>query len=83
MNIQSEIERFIVDDLLAGARPSLDPDEALFNTGTLDSLGTLRLISFLEERYGIAVQDGDVGDDNFGNLSKLAAFVERKKSGGA
>jgi acyl carrier protein len=83
MNIQSEIERFIVDDLLAGSRPSLDPDEALFNTGTLDSLGTLRLISFLEERYGIAVQDGDVGDDNFGNLSKLAAFVERKKSGGA
>lgn len=81
MNISTEIERFILDDLLSGERSSLDPDEPLFNSGTLDSLGTLRLITFLEERFGLQIGDGDVGDENFGTLRKLQAFVERKQAG--
>jgi acyl carrier protein len=81
MNISTEIERFILDDLLSGERPSLDSDESLFNSGTLDSLGTLRLITFLEERFGLQIGDGEVGDENFGTLRKLQAFVERKQAG--
>lgn len=78
MNIQTEIERFILDELLSGARPSLDPEEPLFSTGTLDSLGTLRLITFLEERFGLVIGDGEVGDENFKTVSRIRAFVERK-----
>ena len=80
MTTPTEIERFILDDLLSGARPSLDPDELLFKSGTLDSLGTLRLITFLEERFGLQIGDGDVGDENFGTLRKLQAFVEGKQA---
>ena len=79
MNIQTEIERFILDELLSGSRPTLDPEEPLFSNGTIDSLGTLRLITFLEERYGLVVGDGDVGDGNFKTLSRIHAFVERKQ----
>jgi len=80
LNTQTEIERFILDDLLSGTRPGLDPDEPLVSSGTLDSLGTLRLITFLEERFGLQVGDGEVGDDNFGTLRRLHAFVERKQA---
>ena len=83
MNTKAELEHFITEDLLSGARPSLDPDEALFSSGTLDSLGTLRLITFIEEQFGIQVGDGEVGEENFGTLNRLAAFVDRKKTGAA
>lgn len=79
MNTQSDIKAFVLDELLSGARPDLGLDEPLFSTGTLDSLGTLRLIAFLEERYGISISDGDVGESNFGSLKLLAEFVERKR----
>lgn len=79
MQIQSEIERFILDDLLAGGRNSINPDEPLISSGIIDSLGTLRLITFIEETYGVAIGDGEVGDENFGTLSRIAALVERKK----
>ncbi|MGE3309835.1 MAG: acyl carrier protein [Limisphaerales bacterium] len=79
MNIQSEIKTFVLDELLAGARPDLGLDEPLFSSGTLDSLGTLRLIAFLEERYGITISDGDVGESNFGSLKLLSEFVEKKR----
>jgi acyl carrier protein len=79
MNTQSEIERFILDDLLSGSRPALAPDEPLVSTGTLDSLGMLRLITFLEERFGMTIGDGDVGEENFGTLNRLVNFVEKRQ----
>lgn len=81
MNTQTEIERFILDDLLSGRRQNLDPEEPLFSSGTLDSLGTLRLITFLEERFGLQIGDGDVGEENFGTLARLVSFVDGRRAG--
>jgi len=61
-------------------RNSLNPDEPLASSGTLDSLGTLRLITFLEERFGLNIGDGDVGEEKFRTLRRLAVFVDRKRS---
>ena len=80
MNTKNDIERFILDELLSGSRDSLDPDEPLTNSGIIDSLGTLRLITFLEERFQLEIGDGDVGDEHFGSLNKLTAFVDRKRA---
>ena len=80
MNTPVDIERFILDDLLSGTRASLNPEEPLISSGTLDSLGMLRLITFLEERFGLQIGDGDVGDENFGTLNRLVKFVERKQA---
>lgn len=82
MNIQADIEKFIVEDLLSGSRETIAPDEQLFSTGTLDSLGTLRMITFLEERYGLQIKDGELGDDNFATINSICAFVEKKLAQG-
>lgn len=79
MNIQAKIENFILEDLLAGSRQAIPSDEPLFATGTLDSLGTLRLIAFLEETFGLTINDGDVVDTNFGTIEKLTHFVDSRK----
>ena len=81
MTRQAEIERFIIDELLAEPLPSIDPELPLFSSGMIDSMGMLRLITFLEEQFGIEVGDGDVGDDNFGTLARLSAFVDGKTGG--
>ena len=79
MNIEAKIERFILEELLsAGTRPSIAPEESLINAGVIDSLGMLRLITFVEQEFGITVGDGDVGTDNFETLRKITAFIERK-----
>lgn len=80
MNIQSEIEQFIINEILTDGRPSLDPQDPLMTNGTLDSLGTLRLITFLEERFGVRIGDGELGEENFGNLKNIARFVASKQS---
>ena len=80
MTTQTIITDFIVGSLLMGHdTTTVDPDESLTNSGLVDSLGMLRLITFLEQRFGIEIGDGEVGEENFGTLGRLAAFVDRKQ----
>jgi acyl carrier protein len=80
MSTQNTIKAFIVDTLLvASDRTDVGADEPLTSSGVIDSLGMLRLITFLEEHFKMEIGDGEVGEENFGTLSRLAAFVDRKQ----
>ena len=80
MSTEETIKRFIVENLLSGsAEASIEPNDPLVNSGIVDSMGILRLISFLEDHFDIEIGDGDVGDDNFGTLRRIAALVDHKK----
>ena len=59
-------------------RAELDADCSLLSSGTLDSLGVLELVAFIEENFSIRLQDDDLVPENFDRLSTFAAFVERK-----
>jgi acyl carrier protein len=82
MTTQAKIEQFILTELVPGGqRAGLDPNEPLVSSGVIDSLGMLRLITFLEDDLGIKVADGDVLSDNFDTLQKITTFVEQRSSG--
>jgi len=79
MNKKDLIERFILDEImLAESGASIDPNESLIENGVLDSLGLLRLIAFVEEQFGIEVDDGDVIPDNFQSLNVMETFLANK-----
>lgn len=75
-----EIERFIVSEL-ASDRESFEPDQNLLSEGIIDSMGILKLVSFLEERFEIQAGDEDLVPENFESLNAMRAFVELKRSG--
>jgi acyl carrier protein len=80
MNLETSIERFIVDEILLGSEQTrLDPDESLISSGVLDSLALLRLIAFLEEQMGVTVEDSEVIPENFETVNEIKGFIERKR----
>jgi len=80
MSAEASIKQFIVESLMAGSgRDTIEPDEQLVNSKIIDSLGMMRLITFLEEHFEIEVDDGDVGNENFGTLQTLVNYVEGKQ----
>ena len=80
MQIEQQLRRFIVDSFLYGRDPGFSPDASLLETGTVDSTGMLELIAFLEETYGIAIEEAEMIPENLDSLRHLVAFVERKRS---
>jgi acyl carrier protein len=80
-NVQA-IETLIVGELLEGSgRSKLDPEESLISSGILDSLSLLRLVAKLEEDFDTAVEDGELIPNNFESISRIVAFIDRKRGG--
>ena len=80
MNVTVPIERFIVDErTLGGRRTRSDPDESLISSGILDSLSLLRLIVYIEEQFGLTIEDSEVIPDNFETLNSMNYFINSKK----
>ena len=79
MNINSVIEQFITDELIMpDGRRTISPDESLISSGVIDSLGILRIIAFIEERFGISVDDEEVIPTNFETINTIRSLVENK-----
>jgi acyl carrier protein len=82
---RTEIERalrsFIAEELFYGAdQGALANDQPLQETGVIDSMGMLRLVTFLEETFGIEVLDSEVVPEHLGTLGGIISFIERKRS---
>lgn len=78
MQILDEIRQFIVDTFLFGQDGDLRNDDSFLERGLLDSTGVLELITYLEERFGVKVQDHDLTPENLDSLQRVAAYVERQ-----
>jgi acyl carrier protein len=44
----------------------------------LDSINLVRLVQFLEERFGISIPEGDMGAELFESPATVSAYVERR-----
>jgi acyl carrier protein len=78
--IEPAIREFIATRLLYCSDGFKYPDNApLLREGIIDSLGVVELVEFVQESFGIKVEQQEVRPDNFDSVEKLAAFVRRKQ----
>jgi acyl carrier protein len=75
MNASVVIKEYIREELMNGSNGELDESENLLAAGVIDSLGILRLVSFVEEKFGIEVPDEDVTIDNFQSVKAMSDYV--------
>jgi acyl carrier protein len=79
VQLKSEIRQFIVDNFLYGRDDDTLSDEVSFlGKGIIDSTGILELVSFIEEKYSVSIDDEELIPDNFDSLNKLSTFVSKK-----
>ena len=74
------IKDFILSEFLPGEDPeNLTPTTPLMSAGILDSLATLKLISFLEQEFNIEVQPHEADEQNFNTLEAISKLVDSKR----
>lgn len=79
MNVMEELEKFVVNELaVEHDKKSIAPDEDLLMQGIIDSMGVLKLSSFIEEKFGVKVTDIDMVPENFQNLESLSEFIKKR-----
>ena len=78
--MQDDVRSVLADTLQLGARAqALHADSALLGSlPELDSMAVVAVITALEERFGIVVDDDEITADTFATLGTLTAFVTDK-----
>lgn len=74
------IKDFILKEFLPGEDPgNLTPTTPLMSTGILDSLATLKLITFLEEEFNVQIEAHEADEEHFNTLEAICALVDSKR----
>jgi acyl carrier protein len=73
-----DIRAFITTNFYVPDASSLADDASLLDLGVVDSTGVLELVGYLEDRYGIKVDDQELVPENLDSIARIIDFVARK-----
>ena len=77
--IKSAVKTYILKEFLPGEDPDeLKDDTPLITGGILDSLATIKLVTFAEDRYGITFQAHEADVEHLNTISDIASLVLSK-----
>ncbi|GAB3439473.1 acyl carrier protein [Actinophytocola sediminis] len=76
MSNTDAIKKFLIDEFLPDVNASeLDVELDLLGDGLIDSLGVLKLITWLEDRFGLTIGDAELDPDNFRSIAAIERFI--------
>jgi acyl carrier protein len=80
-DIKTVVKNLILKEFLPGEDPAeLTDTTPLITGGILDSIATLKLVMFVEERYGITLQAHEVDPEHLDTISLIAQLIRSKQS---
>jgi acyl carrier protein len=79
--IKAKVKSFILNEYLPGEDPTaLTDDTPLMTTGILDSIAVLKVVTFLENEFGISIQPREAVVKNLNTISDIVRLVTFKKA---
>jgi acyl carrier protein len=77
--IVSDVKAFVLENFLPGEDPeNLTSDTPLITGGILDSIGTLKLVVFLENQFGITLEAHEASADHLDTLESIDKLIAAK-----
>jgi acyl carrier protein len=77
VDIERDVRTFVIDHFLTGNANKLRADGSLLGD-VIDSMGVIALVAYLQEHFGITVEDDEVLPSNLDTIDNLVAYVSRK-----
>jgi acyl carrier protein len=77
--IITTIAKFIAEKILKQPNKVIAADEALISSGLIDSFSLMDLALFIEDTFGVRVEDTELNAETFDNLNQLAALISSRK----
>jgi acyl carrier protein len=78
VDVKEKVRAFVLEYAAGKGLTELKDDEPILKTNIIDSLGSFRMIAFLEETFPLTIEDTDMVPENFQTLNDVESFVARK-----
>jgi acyl carrier protein len=78
---EQSIRNYILENyLFTDDQSVLDNGDSFLNKGILDSTGILEVIYFLEDEFGIKIEDEEMVPENLDSVNNILSFLKRKSA---
>jgi acyl carrier protein len=74
-----KLETFVASQILKQPNRRIAADEPLISSGLIDSFSLMDLALYVEDTFGVRIEDTELNADTFDNLSQLASLIESRK----
>ena len=75
----SSLETFIATKILKHPNRKIQPDEPLISSGLIDSFNLMDLALYVEDTFGVRIEDTELNAETFDNLNQLSALIASRK----
>ena len=80
MTTAAKIRDYLRNNFIFGTDENISDKDSLLQAGIIDSTGAMELVSFLEQEFGVQIEDQDLVPENLDSIWALTSFVTRKLS---
>ena len=77
---EQALKDFILREFLEGDESEeLTAETPLVSSGIMDSLATLKLVSWLEEEFGFAIEPHEADEEHLDTIGSIVALIASKR----
>jgi acyl carrier protein len=76
----TKLSEFISGTILKQPNRAVDPSEALISSGLIDSFSLMDVALYVEDTFGVRIEDTELNANTFDNLTQLASLIESRKA---
>jgi len=77
-NIESTLTEYIRTQILKRPKYNLGKDDALISSGLIDSFHLVDLAVFVEEQFGVRIDDTELNSSAFDSIAQLSALIQQR-----
>ncbi len=78
-DVITQLSAFIKTTILKQPNRVIELSEPLISSGLIDSFSLMDLALFVEDTFGVRIEDTELNAGTFDNLTQLASLIESRK----
>lgn len=78
--IEDKLTTYITTQVIKRPRYNLGRDEALISSGLIDSFHLVDLAIYVEDTFGVHIDDSELNASSFDTLNQLASLIKQRRA---
>jgi acyl carrier protein len=79
-SITDTLAKYIVENILKFPGRNIAVDEPLISSGLIDSFHLVDLALFVEDTFGVRIDDAELNADTFDSIQSLATLIQQRQA---
>lgn len=78
-DIVNTLSTYVASQILKQPKRVIKPDEPLISSGLIDSFHLVDLGLFIEDKFGVRIDDSELNAETFDTLEQLVALIAARR----